>query len=112
MQNVVPEHDPVAFATGLSRKLATTSRNICMFLGAGASRACGLPDVAGLQQIVLDGLDGPDRGYLQGLLHQRNLEQVLSRLRRIAALIDDLQSIDGLTGPQASELDARICRLI
>ena len=29
----MPEHDPLGFATGLSAKLATRSRHVCMFLG-------------------------------------------------------------------------------
>src|SRR6266567_2653314 len=37
-------HDPLRFAEELSAKLATSSRHVCFLLGAGTSRACGLPD--------------------------------------------------------------------
>jgi hypothetical protein len=45
-------------------------------------------------------------------LENRNLEQALSRLRRIAALITDVQEIDGLTSAQAVLLDSAVCQII
>ena len=57
-------------------------------LGAGASCACGLSDVAGLQVRVLDGLAGDQRSAFESQLAGRNLEQALSRLRHIATLLD------------------------
>lgn len=106
------EHDPVNFASELSTKLATRSRHICVFLGAGAARACGLPDVSELETRVLGALDKGDRDHLGKQLEGRNLEQALSRLRRIAALLDGDQRVDGLTGSEAAELDAAVCRAI
>lgn len=104
------EHDPVAFATQLGAKLATRSRHVCAFLGAGAARACGLPDIASLQAIVVEKLDDDDSADdLARLLVGRNLEQVLSRLRRIAALVEDPETVDGFTSKKAEALDAKIC---
>ena len=57
-------HDVQPFLRGLSAKLATRSRHVCVFLGAGASRACGLPDLARLDKQVLEGLDGEERDAL------------------------------------------------
>ena len=106
------QHDPVRFATELSAKLATRSRHVCAFLGAGAARACGLPDVTELQSRVLDALP-KDQGEAFGYqLDGRNLEQALSRLRRIAALLDDDQRIDGLGASEAAALDAAVCEVI
>src|SRR5437764_425368 len=45
-------------------------------------------------------------------LEGRNLEQALSRLRRIAALLSGEQTIDELTGAQASDLDKAVCQKI
>ena len=105
-------HDPAKFASDLSAKLATRSRHICLFFGAGTARACGLPDIAQLRDRVLARLSVADRTALTGQLDGRNLEEVLSRLRRITALLSGTQSIDGLTGAQAKSLDGAICQAI
>jgi hypothetical protein len=106
-------HDVVGFVNGLSEKLASRSRHVCLFLGAGASKACGLPDVAGLTEHVRGHLMPDQLVAFERLAVNRNLEQVLSRLRRIAALLEETgDTVDGLTGPQAENLDIAICRLI
>ncbi len=106
------EHDPVRFVTGLSAKLATRSRHVCAFLGAGVARACGLPDVAGLQRRVLEDLDTDHRVAFAQQLEGRNLEEALSRLRRISALLTGDQAVDDLTATQAAALDAAVCQAI
>ena len=106
------DHDPLRFAADLSAKLATRSRHVCAFLGAGVGRTCGLPDVAKLQELVVRGLKDSEAKIFESQLKTRNLEQVLSRLRRIAALLSDAQSIDGLTSKQASALDSAVCQII
>lgn len=103
------EHDAVAFAAGLSAKLATRSRHVCLLLGAGVSRACGLPDIAGLEKQVLDKLTGDNKTTFEKQLAGRNLEQALSRLRRIAALVEGGDRIDGLSADEARALDALVC---
>jgi hypothetical protein len=108
----MPGHDPLRFASGLSAKLATRSRHVCIFLGAGVGRACGLPDVAQLQEQVLLELDTDDRIAFTNQLERRNLEEALSRLRRIAALVTGEQAVDGLTAEQAAALDAAVCQAI
>ncbi len=108
----MPNHDPQKLATGLSAKLATRSRHVCAFLGAGVARACGLPDVAGLQNDVLADLEKPLRSVFSGQLEGRNLEQALSRLRRIAALITGDETVDGITAQEAAVLDVAVCKAI
>jgi hypothetical protein len=109
----VTEHDPLAFANSLSAKLAARSRHVCALLGAGAARACGLPDVARLEKNVAAQLTGGQAAAFKDLLVGRNLEQGLSRLRRIHALVQgSAQTVDGLTGDAAQELDRAICREI
>lgn len=105
-------HDPLRFASSLGSKLATRSRHVCALLGAGVGRACGLPDVKELQQHVLDGLEDQNRQTLERQLANHNLEDALSRIRRISAVASAQDSVDGLTGPQAKNLDRAICRLI
>src|SRR4051794_11878144 len=105
-------HDPLKFAAALSAKLAARSRHVCAFLGAGVGRACGLPDIEQLQQLVSARLSEPDRAVLMQQLSGRNLEGVLSRLRRIAALVSGAELVDNLTATRANELDALICQAI
>ena len=102
-------HDPGEFAAGLGAKLATRSRHVCTLLGAGVSRACGLPDVSKLETAVAGALGNGDRERFEELLEGRNLEEVLSRLRRIATLLEDEQELGGLNVDAAKDLDAAIC---
>jgi hypothetical protein len=106
------EHDPQKFAHELGAKLATRSRHVCAFLGAGVGRACGLPDVGQLQTQVVAALDDDDRSAFEVQLTGRNLEQALSRLRRIAALLTPGETLDGLTAARAIELDNTVCHKI
>lgn len=105
-------HDPLRFAAGLSAKLATRSRHVSAFLGAGAARACGLPDMDQLQERVLESLDGAQKTQFAGFLQRGNLEQALSRLRRIVALLEGDQVFDGLTELEARSLDTAVCQAI
>lgn len=110
----MPEHDPSRFARELNAKLAARSRHVCLFLGAGLGKACGLPDVRELQSRVLGGLSNKDRTALRRQLQDRNLEQALSRLRLITTLLsgDGGQRVDGLTAAQAAALDKAVCKAI
>ena len=105
-------HDPRSFVSSLSSKLATRSRHVCFFLGAGVGRSCGLPDVSDLQRVVLDALDGDNQALLARQLQNNNLEGALSRIRRIAALISGQKTVDGLSATRAEELDKSICQQI
>jgi hypothetical protein len=108
----VPEHDPLAFANDLSAKLASRSRHLCALLGAGAARACGLPDISTLEGAIANALPKADADKFKDLMDGggRNLEEVLTRLRRIVALLDGTtQDVDGLTADAARHLDQSIC---
>lgn len=76
------------------------------------SRACGLPDVGQLQERVVKVLGKTDASVLAEQLKAGNLEHVLTRLRRIAALLTGDQQVDGLTAASAAALDATICAAI
>lgn len=105
-------HDPRKFAADLGAKLATRSRHICVFIGAGAAKACGLPDVKGLEENVKEALADTQRADFERLLVGRNIEQVLSRLRRIAGLVTGTDTVDGLSKSAAEQLDRHICKAI
>lgn len=95
------KHNPMQFATSLSAKLATRSRHVCAFLGAGTASACGLAD-----------LDGPSQEDFGRQLDGRNIEQALSRLRGIAALVTGDEKVGGLSAARAAELDTAVCQAI
>ena len=105
-------HNPVSFVNDLGAKLATRSRHVCVFMGAGVGKACGLPDLEDLKQLVLSGLDCERRSALERQLQDHNLEEALSRMRRIAALVSGEDTVDGLNAAQAKALDEAICRQI
>ncbi|WP_220033639.1 SIR2 family protein [Curtobacterium sp. MCSS17_011] len=105
-------HNIASFAGGLSAKLATRSRHVCTFFGAGTSKACGLPDVALLTEKIIAGLKDEQRTTFTRMTTSRNLEQALSRLRRIQAVVEGDDIVDGLTKSQARDLDVEVCKLI
>jgi hypothetical protein len=105
-------HNVASFAGGLSAKLATRSRHVCTFFGAGTSKACGLPDVASLTEKILAGLEADQLESFKRITSSRDLEQALSRLRRIQAVVEGGDTVNGLTGKQAEELDLAVCKII
>jgi hypothetical protein len=109
--STMPEHLPEKFAAQLSSKLATRSRHVCAFLGAGIARACGLPDLAQLQEQVMSSLEPDERDAFEHQLKGGNLEGALTRIRRIAALVGE-EVFEGLTETLAKKLDAAVCKAI
>jgi len=107
-----PSHDPQRIVAELKAKLSARSRHVCLFLGAGASRCAGLPDLKGLEGKVLADLSPAHKAQLTKLLVDRNLETALSRLRRIKSLVSDGESFDGFDKAGASALDQEICQKI
>jgi len=82
-------------------------------LGAGASCAGNLPNLTGLKDHVATELADTDRGLFNGLGTNRNLEEILTRLRLIAeALGDTNETIGGLASGAARSLDRAICAAI
>lgn len=104
------QQNPTTFAAKLSAKLASTSRHVILLLGAGVGRACGLPDVSGLQATLLEDFSGEGKAWLERHFTARNLEGTLTRLRRIAALLEGDQTLDGMTSAAASLIDKQLCK--
>lgn len=111
-ENRMLEHDPTRFIGDLSSKLASRSRHVCVFIGAGASKACGLPDVKQLAKRVTKRLTQNDKELFKRQLAGRNLEEALSRVRKIAALIEGDTKLECLTRDTATDLDHRVCNAI
>jgi len=105
-------YDIAKIAQELSVALATRCRHVCLLLGAGASVGSGLPDMRALTAKVLESLSRTDKDLTVELLKDRSLEQVLTRLRRIAAIVDDGEKIGGINKATSARLDAAICETI
>lgn len=112
-QSAKSGYDPLSFVTELGAKLATRSRHVCVLLGAGAANACGLPDVESLEKRILEKLEAEDKDAFKLQLSGRNLEEALSRIRRISVLLGSGEdTVDGLTAEKANKLDNAVCRII
>ena len=105
---VKPTHDLVAVATDLAAKLAARSRHVCLLFGAGTSCAAGLPDVNSLLSKVLDALSDQERPLADSLYAGRNLEEGLTRLRRIRALLGEGEEFAGFSAASAESLEFKI----
>lgn len=80
-----------------------------VLLGAGTSCAAGLPDVNGLLKQVLSDLTGEELALATDLYQERNLEEGLTRLRRIRGLLGDSEeSFAGFTAKSAESLEGGI----
>ncbi len=66
----------------------------------------------GLETSIRCNLKGDEIQHFDRHHDGRTLEDVLSRLRRIASLLDECDEVGGLTAKRASELDRTVCRLI
>ena len=106
------KHNPLDFTTALSAKLASRSRHVCAFLGAGSAQACGLPGIEQLKEEVVSALEAGDKEVFKRQLKERDLEGALTRIRRIGALVSDDEEFDGLTNKKAKALDAALCKAI
>lgn len=103
-----PRHHPDQVASQLAAKLAARSRHVCLFIGAGAGKSAGLPDLAELRTAVLASLEGDDAAAATDLLNGRDLESGLTRLRRIASVLDEGEEFAGLTKGDALALERAI----
>jgi len=101
-------HDPSRVARELGGKLSARTRHVCVLVGAGGARAAGLPDLAGLEERVIQNLDPADAEVTRSLFEQGNLETALSYLRRLASILQHGEELRGLTRERADELQHRI----
>lgn len=109
---VAEGHAPADFVRELSAKQAARSRHVCVLLGAGASRAADIPDLRGLGDAVRDELRKTREAEIESLFQDRNLEEVLTRLRRAIALLEPGEKLGDLDNESARELEAAVTREI
>jgi hypothetical protein len=105
-------HDAETITRELGQKLAARARHVCLFIGAGASRAVGLPDIAGLRTKIVAASAAADRNLVERYIAEYDVEETLSRLRAIAALTDGGGELDGIDSARAKRLDEQISATI
>ena len=106
-------YNPEFISLEFAEKLASRERHIVFFLGAGTSCAAGLPDIAGLKTAAQDLLIGEDKDAYKVLGESRNIEEILSKLRLIAEVLQgETDKVSGFTQESALGLDKRICTAI
>lgn len=117
-------HNPDQYMFGF-RQLATNGRKrIAILIGAGAPVSINIggngpwkpliPNIAGLEVIVLDSLTRPQRdvyNQIKSSLSESNLEKVLSRVRMLAEVIGTGAAF-GFTATDFASLSESICNSI
>lgn len=107
------KHNCEEVVRGFSEKLRARARHVVFLLGAGASCAGNLPNLSGLKERVANELADGNRKLFDALGTNRNLEEVLTRLRLLGeALAETGQTIDGIGAASAVSLDREICTAI
>ena len=122
-------HNPDRYMADLRQILSQGRKRIGFLLGAGVPAAVRvdangklsadgqpiLPDVAGLTQKVLGELDDADREIvdilLPGMGEEPTIELILTRVRRLAEAIGDVE-VHGLDSQGYAALAERICEAV
>lgn len=111
-------HDPLKAAIELREQLASETRRLLFFLGAGTSMAAGLPGILALTKQVSERLIEPQKSGFARLCgeipNDPNVEMVLDRIRTLRDLIGENKNkeYDGFNRDDAQKLDAAICQAI
>lgn len=106
-------HDAREFSIALAKKLSSRHRHVSFLLGAGASRAAGLPDMKGLETEIKERERARGENVLTALLDVRSLEESLTWLRRLATVLDgSSESFAGLSLAEVHRADELLCREI
>lgn len=108
--NLAPTHDAHEFAVTLAKKLSSRHRHISFLLGAGASKAAGLPDMKGLESEIRTRELTAGVDTLTSLLTDRSLEEALTWLRRLASVLEgSTETLGGLTHADVIAADKKLC---
>lgn len=101
----------------------SVSKRIGFFLGAGTSKALGLPDISSLTRDVENNLDEEHRAKYNDVKTNLaesigtaniTIEDMLNHIRLIREVTKELanKSFDGINGKEAKKLDIEICNKI
>ena len=111
--SAIVEHTCQDIIQELAQRMDARDRHLIFLFGAGASCAANLPDLIGLKLGVESKLEGRNLESYRSLSDNRNIEEILTRLRLIAQALDGgYQILDGFTAAAARELDRQICSKI
>ncbi len=103
----------------LKETLSSDKRRLGFFMGAGTSKAIGIPDINELTEAVLSSIIPDDKSKIDKIkikcgAASPNIEDILNRIRLISGLMsNDEAEYDGLIGKDSCvQLDKRVCSLI
>ena len=126
MSTTTTVHNPDQYMYDFRHILTHSKKKIGILIGAGAPvsiniaednapRVPLIPDIAGLTDIVYQGLDTktekPAFDALEKELGERNIELILSRVRSLAEVIGTFQ-VHGLDAKGFEQLSNKICSII
>src|SRR5262245_21340987 len=101
-------HDPGDFAKELASQQASSDRRLRLLFGAGASLAGGYPTLATLGKAVQARVTRSHGKVVDDLFAGRNLEEVLTRVRRISGVLAAGETLGGLDPDTAQDLEQAI----
>lgn len=111
-------HDPLRELSEIREQLSYTKR-VGFLLGAGTSKAMGLPDITDLTKSIEEKLGDEDKinyDKIKASLSDdlKHIEGILNLVRLIRKLTNDNKdkSYDKITGENAKNLDKNICNAI
>src|SRR5688572_25374291 len=115
-------HNPDQYMSSLRQIIAQGRKRLGLLIGSGAPASISasgstdplIPVVAQLSQMVFDTLAGSYRSTLDAIradIPNANIEDVLSRVRSLAAVIGD-SNVYGLNAAGHKDLSEAICREI
>lgn len=109
---VEEQHSPEQQVNELIAQLGLHGRPMMFLLGAGASKAAGLPGIDKLTELVLGSLTGDHANHFRAVRKASgggNIEMVLNRLRLMQELLGPRDKLHSMTLKDATELDTAIC---
>lgn len=110
------KYDPLQEAQQLREQLASHTRRLAFFLGAGTSMAVGIPGLETLTKLVSNALPKEKQTAFtkisEAVEENPNLEVILDKVRLCCELIgkDNAQTYCGLGGNAAKDLERSITR--
>ncbi len=117
-EDVIMKHDPFRELMEIRNQLSYAKR-VGILLGAGASKAMGLPDIQDLTNQIADKLVAPHKENYVGVKEslptgQQHVEAILNHVRLIRQITLDSEekSYDDISGAEAKLLDKNICDAI
>ena len=91
-------------------EILATPKQIGLLIGAGVSKACGLPNVDDLTKEVLKSLS--DKNFIELLNEKDNVETILSKVQQLKSLISKDKKVNNLSIEDVQSIEKNIKKTI